>query len=90
MSEQELKERLRELHRQLADGATVDVETRELLLKVDADIQSLLLKQGASADTSSADLSSGLRDLSAAFASKHPHLEPVIRDLTEILGRMGI
>jgi hypothetical protein len=91
-----LKNTLKELHSKLESGQAPDPELMQLLQTLDADIHALLAKQaGAGAATTvAADDSAGLADraraISAGFATQHPHLEPVLRELTDMLARIGI
>lgn len=90
MSGQELKDRLRDLHNQLNEQAPIDAELRTLLLTVEKDIEEILERQGGGPSASDTIVSDRVRQMSANFAVKHPHLEPIFRDLTELLARMGI
>ena len=90
MSMQELKDRLKELHANLAGQAHVDAELKGLLLTVDADIQSILERAQRVPGDADENVGMRVRQLGALFAAKHPHLEPIVRDLADILGRMGI
>ncbi len=89
MSADNLKESLKQLHANLETAGPVDPELKQLLQVLESDIQQLLCKEGE--DTSEA---SGLADraqaISAKFAAEHPHVEPVLRDLGNILSSMGI
>ncbi len=98
MATEQLKHTLRELHEALASGAPLDPEMVQLLKILDADIQTTLSRQSlgsASAETPATapeddGLTSRAQEISAKFAAQHPHLEPVLRELTDTLQRIGI
>lgn len=84
-----LKDKLKELHSSL-DGADVpDTELLQLLRMLDADIHGLLARQSGNA-SDTAGLVARARGISARFAAQHPRLEPVLRELTDMLARIGI
>ncbi|MGS0741827.1 DUF4404 family protein [Glaciimonas sp. GG7] len=90
-----LKESLQKLHASLESGAPVDAEIKALLETLDADIQKVLAKDRAAAiDTSDDEVSSDLvkqaQKISARLAVRHPHLEPVFREIADTLTKMGI
>jgi len=88
-----LKASLKNLHNALAHHGPVDEELQELLLQLEGDIKQLL-EQRASGDEGEESTTYGLaersQEISAQFAAKHPTLEPTLRELTRILGNMGI
>ncbi|MFJ2988077.1 DUF4404 family protein [Collimonas sp. NPDC087041] len=91
-----IKASLQKLHTTLESNGTVDNELKELLQKLDIDIQDLLKKDAAdaAAKTPEPDLRSELveraQGISARLAVKHPHLEPVLREIADTLTNMGI
>ena len=89
MTADNLKESLKQLHANLETAGSVDPELKQLLQLLERDIQQLLSREAQGA----ADVS-GLADraqaISAQFAAEHPHVEPVLRDLGNILASMGI
>jgi hypothetical protein len=84
-----LKDKLKELHATLASAETPDAESIQLLQALDTDIQSLLAKQAGDAPDS-AGLAARTQASLARFAVQHPHLEPALRELTDMLARIGI
>lgn len=94
MSTDHLKQALIELHATLETGGPLDPELVHLLKVLDHDIQTRVVHQvdvqsdRPPADTG--DLSTRAQALSAKFAAQHPHLEPVLRELTDTLQRIGI
>ncbi|AMP02286.1 hypothetical protein CAter282_4521 [Collimonas arenae] len=91
-----IKASLQKLHTTLESNGTVDNELKELLQKLDIDIQDLLKKDAAdiAAKAPEPDLRSELveraQGISARLAVKHPHLEPVLREIADTLTNMGI
>lgn len=88
MSTDALKDKLKELHLALEDAQGVDAELRELLRVLDTDIRNLLSKSAAA--RSDAGLAGRAQTILAGFAVKHPHLEPALRELTDMLASLGI
>ncbi len=89
MSTDALKEKLKELHAALAEAGSnpdprADGELQQLLHQLDGDIRTLLHKGGQP------NLASRAQSISARFAAQHPHLAPVLRELTDMLSSMGI
>ncbi|HEY8026312.1 MAG TPA: DUF4404 family protein [Burkholderiaceae bacterium] len=89
MSMDALKEKLKELHLALSSAEAPDAELVQLLDMLDGDIRNLVQKQAPGANEG-AGLASQAQSISARFAAKHPHIAPVLRDLTDMLASMGI
>ncbi len=88
MEKERLKKLLLRLYEELEATKSVDSETRQLASQLDADIKNLLnpaedLEQQDSV-LEQAEL------LETTFAAKHPTAERFIREIIDILGRMGI
>jgi hypothetical protein len=89
MSTDALKEKLKELHLTLDGAESPDAELTQLLQVLDADIRALLMKQSPNkSDTTG--VATRAQTILARFAAKHPHLEPVLRELTDMLASIGI
>ena len=93
--ETKLKESLHQLRSNLESSGPVDEELQGLLQKLDGDIHLLLEKRAAleaqeEPESTPYGLAERSQELSAKFAVKHPKLEPVLRELGEILANMGI
>ncbi|GGY92361.1 DUF4404 family protein [Pseudoduganella plicata] len=93
--ENNLKESLRNLHSSLSHAGPVDEELQDLLRQLDGDIHQLLEQRAADGSvdtegTTTYGLAERTQEISAKFAAKHPALEPTLRELTRILGNMGI
>lgn len=86
----ELKATLRELHRQLETAQGVDAESRDLLRALDADIHTLLLEESEEAPTDAEFLTERAQEVAARFASNHPQLEKLLREVADKLANIGI
>jgi chromosome segregation ATPase len=90
-NDETLKEHLKALHRSLSEAGTADDELQMLLRQLEGDIQKLLDRQEANEqDANTYGLASRTQEITAKFAVKHPHLEPTLRELGNILATMGI
>jgi hypothetical protein len=87
-----LKAHLKTLHRNLNEtGGEVDEELQMLLRQLDGDINRLLERRAEkNADANTYGLASRSQEITARFAVRHPHLEPALRELGNILASMGI
>jgi hypothetical protein len=61
-----------------------------LLRQLDGDIKHVLDKRAQDPDANTYGLASRTQELTARFAIRHPHLEPALRELGNILASMGI
>jgi len=89
-NENTLKAHLKTLHRSLEDTGEVDDELEMLLRQLDGDIKHVLDKRTQDPDANTYGLASRTQELTARFAIRHPHLEPALRELGNILASMGI
>ena len=89
-NENTLKAHLKTLHRSLEETGEVDDELEMLLRQLDGDIKHVLDKHSQDADANTYGLASRTQELTARFAIRHPHLEPALRELGNILASMGI
>ena len=86
-----LKETLRQLHATLAHLGPVDEELQSLLRQLDGEIKDILERPPEPEyGTNTYGLAERTQEITAKFAAKHPSLEPTLRELTRILGNMGI
>jgi hypothetical protein len=86
---EQLKQSLKNLHQHLNNTEQIDAELSELLLVLNEDIQQLLSKERLEEDALS-HLGDRALGLSAEFAARNPYLEAGLRELGNILIRMGI
>jgi hypothetical protein len=89
MSTEQLKQSLKSLHENLSSTDQVDDELAELLSVLNTDIQQLMSKERPDEDALS-HLGDRTLALSAKFAAQSPHLESGLRELGNILLRMGV
>jgi hypothetical protein len=89
-NENHLKAHLKNLHRSLEETGEVDDELEMLLRQLDGDIKHVLDKRAQDPDANTYGLASRTQELTARFAIRHPHLEPALRELGNILASMGI
>ncbi|NVK39307.1 MAG: DUF4404 family protein [Gammaproteobacteria bacterium] len=82
---EQLKSKLAQLKQTLGDIQELDAESRELLQQLDRDIQ-LALEGG----TPDAGVSHRLEQQAVEFDSQYPSASAVIRDIIDVLGKMGI
>jgi hypothetical protein len=88
MDKDNLKKVLANLHQELEGADRMDVETRALLQQLHNDIGKL---DDASNDADhGASVIEQAESLEARFAAKHPAAEGFVREIIDILGRMGI
>ena len=85
-----LKAHLKTLHRNLEHTGEVDDELEMLLRQLDGDIKQVLDKRADNPDANTYGLASRTQEITARFALRHPHLEPALRELGNILSSMGI
>ncbi len=91
MSNEQLKNSLKELHRQLeAAGTAVDDELKNLLQVLDTDIDQVLQQQAPARQADDDSLAGRSQELAARFAAQHPQLERMLRELGRTLENMGI
>jgi hypothetical protein len=89
-NENTLKAHLKTLHRSLEETGEVDDELEMLLRQLDGDIKHVLNRRAQDPDANTYGLASRTQELTARFALRHPHLEPALRELGNILASMGI
>lgn len=82
MSSKRLTQLLAELNRELEDQRELDRETRELLERLNDDIERL-----AGEDESPFDRA---KQLESRFAAEYPVAGRIVRELADILAKMGI
>lgn len=83
MSKKRLNELLTKLNRELQSTDDVDPETRELLTRLNEDVERL------AGDTRSSAIDRA-KHLESRFAADHPVAERIARELADILAKMGI
>jgi len=89
MSTEQLKQSLKSLHEYLSGTDQVDPELSEMLSVLNDDIHLILSKERPDEDALS-HLGDRTLALSAKLAAQSPHLESGLRELGNILLRMGV
>lgn len=82
MSGERLSELLAELNQELQESSELDAETRELLGKLNEDIERLTGESDSPIERA--------RKLESRFATDHPVAERITRELADLLAKMGI
>lgn len=90
MENQELYEKLQQLHTELQRIRSVDDKDKELLEQLDEDIRSLLAVGKTAQKRPSRQFGESLREGVERFEASHPDLTMTMGQLAEILARMGI
>ena len=88
MDKDNLKKLLANLHQELEGSDRMDVETRALLQQLHQDIEKLD-ESNNNADQGASVIEQA-ESLEARFAAKHPAAEGFVREIIDLLGRMGI
>jgi hypothetical protein len=89
MSTEKLERTLKELHTALTANGPLTPELEELLRTLDSDIRATLVQQRTT-PAQTVGLSARAQAISARFAAQHPRMEPVLRELADVLERIGI
>lgn len=90
MTEQQLQERLEQLHAELKKVESVDQDDRRLLLQLSADIQELLEPGAAHHQNAYVELAEQLREGMDRLEATHPQLTMLMAQMADVLARMGI
>ncbi len=83
MTSERIRSLLVELDKELKSTGEIDEETRELLSKLNDDLDEIA---PGSQDT----LSDSARELESRFAATHPIAERITREIADLLAKMGI
>ena len=87
MSTKQIKDLLEQLQDEIRK-TELDDETRSLVRELDADVHGLLGEDATQTDTSS--IVKRAKELEASFATDHPTAERFMREVIDVLVRMGI
>jgi hypothetical protein len=87
MSTEQIKELLAQLHQEI-HKTKLDDETRSLVRQLDSDIHGLLAADVDKAEADSVVMRA--KALEANFATDHPTAERFMREVIDVLVRMGI
>ena len=87
MSNTQVRELLAKLQAAI-QKTELDEETRSMVRDLDADIHDLLESEGGQEETDS--VVERARALETSFATEHPTIERFLREVIDVLVRMGI
>ncbi len=90
MTNQNLRELLEQLHKELENTETVDEKGRELLSHLNADIQKLLASPGSINAQSDASALRNIKETINRLEVTHPTLTMAISEFMSILSNAGI
>lgn len=85
VSQESIRELLQKLETELDGSESMDDETRELLTRIDNNIDQIL----EDSEPNSPEMEQ-LIDMEARFAANHPMAERIVRELIATLSRIGI
>jgi hypothetical protein len=83
LNSEKIRTLLAELDKELKSTGEIDDETRELLSKLNDELDEI-------APGSDDSLSDSARELESRFAAKHPVAERITREIADLLANMGI
>jgi chromosome segregation ATPase len=90
MDQQQLREKLEQLHDELEQVKTVDADTRDVLDDLSKDIRELLDRPGDQDDRRYGKLSGNLRANVTRFEATHPLLTSAMQRAIDALVQMGV
>ena len=91
MADQNLRDLLEQLHKELERTETVDEKGNEMLRHLDADIRTLLKRSGAGTPIDADEpMLERLQDTIDHFEATHPRLTTVLSEMMTILSNAGI
>ncbi len=91
MADQNLRDLLEQLDKELERTDTVDEKGNEMLRHLDSDIRSLLKRSGTNAEIDADEpLLERLQDTIDHFEATHPRLTTVLSEMMTILSNAGI
>ena len=90
MTTEEIKNSLRQLHAELAQGHAVDPEILSLFRVLEEDIHSLLNQKNPDDAQAHPAMADRLDAAALQLEVGHPKLAPVLRQVGEALSRIGI
>ena len=88
MSEDQLKELLGQLQQRLDQTKQLDPEAREMVAALEHDIHRLLDKGDEEMDFDT--FQEGAQSLEARFSAEHPMAEQLLREVIDILAKVGL
>ena len=90
MDTQAIRERIQALRAELESGGTDEAELSSRLQALDEELHTRLVVPGAGLAPDPQQLDEQVRALSLDFAERHPRLQPILTELTNLLANIGI
>ena len=90
MDTQALRDRIQELRAELDEGDAGDAELKARLQAIDDELHTRLEMPGGGFAPDAQQLDEQVRTLALDFAERHPRLQPVLTQLTNLLANIGI
>jgi len=90
MDRQALRNEIRALLAELEAGDSTDADLRHKLQSLDRELHSVLGHDQAKSRPETSGLDERLREISVEFAGRHPRLEPLLSEITNMLANIGI
>ena len=85
-----LREKIRALLAELETSETNDHELQQKLQSLDRELHAALAHDDGDAAPEGSGLDDRLREMSVEFAGRHPRLEPILTEITNMLANIGI
>ena len=90
MSEQQLRDLLARLHKELENTDEVDAETLELVRELDTEINRLVESESDSGSDEFDNVMDHAKSVETRFAVDHPVAERFLREIIDALAKVGI
>lgn len=90
MEKEALKGLVKKLQQEIQSSDAMEADVKTLLQSLNEDIDTVLDRDDSPDDPVYAALNERSQSLYANFAVKHPTLEPVLREIGNMLGKMGV
>lgn len=90
MEREELEALLTKLQTELESHPPVDAELRASLQELQQDITGMLSSDTPLAATADDSLAQRAQEIDARFSTEHPYLTSIVRDVMDLLGKIGI
>ena len=90
MDTQALRDRIQGLMVELDNGDPADAELKARLQAIDDELHTRLVMPGGGFAPDAQQLDEQVRTLSLDFAERHPRLQPILTQITNLLANIGI
>ena len=88
--QEQLKEKMAQLRASLNDEQVLDDGDIQNLKDLDRDIKMVLAGRSSESEQPSQDMEARIEQQAIAFDSQYPQLSAILRDVLDILSKMGI